>query len=159
MYYNLQVQRVLDGTPLATWTTNDSAADVRALWRNAGAPLGCYSNTVAITNVFDLAPGAALALADVHGSSVIHSLRIRNPHLSYDGPRRAHDDGRAHMGFSQFVTTIAPSNDGVELVRRLKYALATRKLKCALTALPARVTRPRVPGFDSAFSISPRSLR
>jgi hypothetical protein len=157
LYYNLQVQRVLDGTPLATWTTNDSAADVRALWRNAGAPLGCYSNTVAITNVFDLAPGAALALADVHGSSVIHSLRIRNPHLSYDGPRRAHDDGRAHMGFSQFVTTIAPSNDGVELVRRLDYGIGDQKAEVRIDgALAGTWYTPGVfPGwFDSAFSIS-----
>ncbi len=127
LYYNISMLRYHDGTPVQRWSATEPSADVRTNFLNAGAPIGEYTNTIVLTNTFDLAPGATQVLAQLSGPRVLHGVRIRRPDLPQEPGRVATDDGRAHTGFSQFLMSIAPGNDGVTLVRRQAYHIGNQK--------------------------------
>ncbi|MCX7002486.1 MAG: DUF2961 domain-containing protein [bacterium] len=159
LYYNIQLQTYHDGTAIPHWQTNAPSADVRGIWNNAGTPVGIYTNTSFATNHFDLAPYAAVAVADIAGAHVLHGLRLRNPHLTYDGPRRVTDNGRAFIstnGFSRFVMQIATNNSGVQLTRRLDAGIGDQRARVVIdgSAVGEWYTPGAQQGFlDSDFPI------
>ena len=128
-YYNLAFIRYPCDTSIETWTGTEDSSDVRDQWNAAGSPVGVYTDTVPITTEFDLGPGEGKVLADITGSRIIHSIRLRNPGLQLDKEQAdpVTDDGRAFTGYSQFIMAIHPSNDGVRLVRRMDYGIGNQK--------------------------------
>jgi len=129
LYYNVGLLSYPAINNVNTWTGGEDSSDVRTQWDNSGAPVGTYSNTVAVTNSFHLFPGQAVVLADVTGARVIHSIRIRNPNFVYDAgiENPVTDDGRAYKGYAQFIMRITNVNDGVRLVRRMDYIISNQK--------------------------------
>ncbi len=158
LYYNITLMRAPTATSLVTWTGSEDSSDVRAQWNSAGAPVGTYTNTVAITNSFHLFPGKAVVLADVAAARVIHSIRIKNPNFVYDAGigDPVTDDGRAYTGYGQFIMRITNVNDGVRLVRRMDYGISNQKGNVYVDA--AYVGQWYDPGgyggfYDSPFDI------
>ncbi len=152
LYYNINLLTYNDGTAIPRWQTNESSADVRSIWNNAGAPVGIYTNTSFATNTFTLAPYTAVALANITGAYVLHGIRLRNPLLTYDGPRRATDNGRAFIatnGFSQFIMAIASNNTGVQLTRRLDAGIGDQRARVVIDG--GVVGEWYTPGAQSGF--------
>jgi hypothetical protein len=126
-YYNIGYHVYSPDTSVTTWTGAEDSSTVRNLWNNARLdPKSDAGNTV-VSDIIDLAAGAAQTLLDVAGPRSISAIKLRIPGIGPSFPQTVTDNGRADTNFSQFKMSLNTSNSGAVLVRRLDYGIANQK--------------------------------
>jgi hypothetical protein len=137
-YYNIGCHKYPLGTPVQTFTGEEDISRSLAIWENVGKYPGTIvqrRSPVPVTPVvrdpawtmLTLEPGASRQVLACSGPQDIYTVRMRVPGLSLTGPREVTDDGRAHLGYSEFTVAIAPTATAVTLVRRLDYGIGNQK--------------------------------
>lgn len=130
VYIHVGYQLYSPDTTVTTWTSSESGSQdstsVRNKWNNVGIDPKSDAGNTTVSNTINLSSGTSQDLLDINGPKSISSIKIKVPGVTSQGTMVT-DDGRAHMGYSQFTAAISSSNQGVVLKRRLDYSVGNQK--------------------------------
>lgn len=148
-----------DSTPSYTGTENlDSVINQ---WNNPSIdPKDITGNQVATNSAFSLTPGQSKELLNVTGAGSVRSIVMNIPQLlatQYIGPTNTAvtDNGRAFTGNSTFTASVAATNSGVLLTRRLDFGIANQVADVYIQDASASyqlVGRWSNPGSDGTYN-------
>jgi hypothetical protein len=126
-YYNIIYQMFADATGVTTFTGTEDSSAVRAMWRDHGSDPKVDQGTTELTAIVTVPAGGAVTLADIDQAGSIQQIELTLPGMETPAIEPVWDDGRAHVGYSEFVAQIDPANTGVRITRRLDYGIGNQK--------------------------------
>ena len=121
-YYNIDYQIFASTEGITTFTGRENSLAVREMWNRVGIdPKDTTTNTILIDTVA-IAADSSFEI-NIDGPGCINSIKIKIPQLTSS---IVTDDGRAHMGYSQFKLRVAHTITGIRIKRRLDYGVGNQ---------------------------------
>ncbi|WP_432947280.1 DUF2961 domain-containing protein [Kribbella sp. CA-253562] len=138
-FYHVGYREFPDASGVGTFDPADKAEDVVALLKAAGTkdPKPAQPGARTTGRAVDLAPGAQVKLAEVNGPGELSALRLKFPQIEGLELPSVSDDGRAHVGTSEFTVKVDPANTGVKLIRRMDLKIGNQRAKVFVDGVEA----------------------
>ena len=128
-YYNVTYQKFADAAGVTTFTGTEDSSAARATWENHGSDPKVDQGTIELTGVVMVPAGGTHTMADIDTPGSIQQIELTLPGMETPWVEPIWDDGRAHVGHSEFVVEIDPANTGVNLTRRLDYGIGNQRAR------------------------------
>ncbi|TWD82427.1 DUF2961 family protein [Kribbella amoyensis] len=138
-FYHVGYREFPDANGVTTFDPADKAQDVVDLLKAAGTRDPKPANPAAKTTskAVDLAPGQQVKVADLNGPGELSGLRLKLPSIQGLDLKSVSDDGRAHVGTSEFTVKVDPANTGVKLIRRMDLKIGNQRAKVLVDGVEA----------------------
>lgn len=126
LYYNVGYETLAPDAAVTTWTGTEYTSAARDVWNNVGRdPKSTAGNTI-LNGSANLPANGSAALAHISGQGPrsVQTIKLDIPGIAVQPRDPITDDGRAHVGSSEFTLNLGGANSPVTLVRRLDYGIA-----------------------------------